>query len=69
MIICLGGLLDGNLPFKIQEMLGQKRIETINIPESQVPAISRMSTANPSFRGKYDVARRRQRQCGIFECA
>jgi len=50
-IICLGGLLDGNLPFKIQEMLGQKSIETRNIPESQVPAISRMNSNNLSFRG------------------
>ncbi len=50
-IICLGGLLDGNLPFKIQEMLGQKQIETRNIPESQIPLISRMSSENLSFRG------------------
>lgn len=49
-IICFGGLLDGNLPLKVQEMLGQKRIETLDIPESQVPAISRLSIYNPSFR-------------------
>lgn len=50
-IIFFGGLLDGNLPFKVQEMLGQKHIETRDIAESQVPAISRLSTSNPSFRG------------------
>ncbi|MDD2834271.1 MAG: cytochrome c biogenesis protein ResB [Methylotenera sp.] len=50
-VILFGGLLDGNLPFKIQELLGQKRIETLDIPLSQVPAESRMSTGNPSFRG------------------
>lgn len=49
-IIFFGGLLDGNLPLKIQEMLGHKRIETLDIPESQVPDISRLSTNNPSFR-------------------
>lgn len=49
-IICFGGLLDGNLPFKVQEMLGHKRIETLDIPESQVPAESRLSINNPSFR-------------------
>lgn len=49
-IICFGGLLDGNLPLKVQEMLGYKRIETLDIPESQVPAVSRLSTNNPSFR-------------------
>ncbi|MES2012805.1 MAG: cytochrome c biogenesis protein ResB [Pseudomonadota bacterium] len=49
-VILFGGLLDGNLPFKVQEMLGQKRIETLDIPESKVPEISRLSTSNPSFR-------------------
>ncbi len=49
-IILLGGVLDGNLPFKVQEMLGHKRIETLDIPESQVPEASRLSTSNPSFR-------------------
>lgn len=49
-IIFFGGLLDGNLPFKVQELLGYKKIETLDIPESQVPEISRLSIANPSFR-------------------
>jgi len=49
-VILFGGLLDGNLPFKVQEMLGYKRIETLDIPESQVPAVSRLSISNPSFR-------------------
>ncbi len=49
-VIFFGGLLDGNLPLKVQEILGNKRIETQDIPESQVPAISRLSTNNPSFR-------------------
>ncbi len=49
-IIFFGGLLDGNLPLKVQEMLGHKRIETLDIPESQVPEISRLSNNNPSFR-------------------
>lgn len=55
-IICFGGLLDGNLPFKVQEMLGQKRIETLDIPESQVPAVSRLSVYNPSFRANMTLA-------------
>jgi cytochrome c biogenesis protein len=49
-IICFGGILDGNLPFKVQEMLGNKKIEVLDIPESQVPKISRLNTDNPSFR-------------------
>jgi cytochrome c biogenesis protein len=50
-VICIGGLLDGNVPFKVQELLGLKTVETRDIPESQVPAPSRLSVANLSFRG------------------
>ncbi len=49
-VIFFGGLLDGNLPLKVQELLGQKKIETLDIPESQVPAISRLTANNASFR-------------------
>lgn len=50
-VILLGGLLDGNLPFKLQEILGYKQIETRDIPVSQIPEVSRLGTRNPSFRG------------------
>lgn len=49
-VICVGGLLDGNVPFKVQELLGYKKVETLDIPESEVPAVSRLSTGNLSFR-------------------
>ncbi|HEY8118366.1 MAG TPA: cytochrome c biogenesis protein ResB [Methylophilaceae bacterium] len=49
-VICIGGLIDGNVPFKVQELLGYKKVETLDIPASQVPAVSRMSVANLSFR-------------------
>ncbi len=49
-IICIGGLLDGNVPFKVQELLGYKKVETLDIPESEVPKVSRLTTANLSFR-------------------
>ncbi|MBS1219013.1 MAG: putative cytochrome c-type biosis protein [Proteobacteria bacterium] len=54
-IICIGGLLDGNLIFKAQQVLGYKKIETRDIPQSQVPAISRLSPSNPSFRGSVQI--------------
>ncbi|MHB8824320.1 MAG: cytochrome c biogenesis protein ResB [Thiobacillus sp.] len=54
-IICIGGLMDGNLIFKAQEVLGYKKIETRDIPQSQVPAISRLSPSNPSFRGSVQI--------------
>ena len=49
-IIFFGGLLDGNLPLKVQELMGHKRIETLDIPESEVPEVSRLGINNPSFR-------------------
>lgn len=49
-IICFGGLLDGNLVLKVQELLGQKKVETLDIPASKVPEVSRLSIFNPSFR-------------------
>ncbi|MBI3432210.1 MAG: cytochrome c biogenesis protein ResB [Hydrogenophilales bacterium] len=54
-LICIGGLMDGNLIFKVQQLLGTKKIETRDIPQSQVPAISRLSPSNPSFRGSVQI--------------
>lgn len=50
-LICIGGLIDGNLPLEFEQKLGIKRIETRDIPSSQVPAVSRLSIHNLSFRG------------------
>lgn len=50
-VICVGGLIDGNIPLKAQQLLGWKKIETRDIPQAEVPAASRLSPANPSFRG------------------
>lgn len=54
-MICIGGLMDGNLVFKAQQALGIKKIETRDIPQSLVPAISRLSPSNPSFRGSVQI--------------
>jgi cytochrome c biogenesis protein len=50
-VICIGGLIDGNIPLKAQQLLGWKKIETRDIPQSEVPAASRLSPSNLSFRG------------------
>lgn len=50
-IICVGGLIDGNLPLKAQELLGWKKVETRDIAETQVPPQSRLPVTNLSFRG------------------
>ncbi len=55
-IICIGGLLDGNLPLKIAELRGQLQPETRRIPASEVPNISTLSPDNLSFRANIDIA-------------
>ncbi len=49
-VICIGGLLDGNVPFKLQEGFGVKRVETRDLAAEEVPQDSRLSVANLSFR-------------------
>lgn len=55
-VICLGGLMDGNLPLKLGELAGTIVPETRDIPQSQIPAHSRLSTANLSYRGNVTIA-------------
>ena len=55
-VICLGGLLDGNLIFKAQEIFGYKKIETLDIPASKVPEVSRLGISNTSFRANMTLA-------------
>ena len=54
-IICIGGLLDGNIPVKLLQLAGQKVIETRDVPQSQVPPQSRLSPSNLSFRGNINI--------------
>lgn len=54
-IICIGGLLDGNLWLKWRAFKGDIVIETRDIPASEVPPRSRLSVHNPSFRGSVNV--------------
>lgn len=54
-VICLGGLLDGNVPLKVGELLGRVTPETRDIPQSQIPEQSRLSTRNLSFRGNVTI--------------
>jgi cytochrome c biogenesis protein len=49
-IISIGGLMDGNVPLKVQELLGQKTVESRDIPANEVPKQSRLSIGNLSFR-------------------
>lgn len=54
-VICIGGLLDGNLPLKIGELTGRIVPETRELPQGQIPEQSRLDAANLSFRGNVTV--------------
>ena len=55
-VICIGGLLDGNIPLKLLQLSGQKVVETRDIPQSKVPPESRLSPSNLSFRGNVNIS-------------
>jgi cytochrome c biogenesis protein len=50
-VICLGGLLDSNLPIKLQMWLFNKTPVQSNQVISQIGAEHRLSASNPTFRG------------------
>src|SRR6202022_1123475 len=54
-VICVGGLIDGNLPLKMLQLAGARVPETRDIPQSQVPPPSRLSARNASFRGNITI--------------
>ncbi|MEN3811663.1 cytochrome c biogenesis protein ResB [Chromobacterium piscinae] len=55
-VICIGGLLDGNLPLKLGELAGRIVPETRDLPQSQIPEQSRLGPSNLSFRGNVTIA-------------
>ena len=54
-VICLGGLIDGNLPLRIAEWRGDIAIETRSMPVSMVPEKSVLPADNSSFRGSVTI--------------
>jgi cytochrome c biogenesis protein len=55
-IICIGGLLDGNVPLKIAQWRGKIQVETRNIPANEVPPSSVLPLDNPAFRANVNIA-------------
>ena len=49
-VISIGGILDGNLYFKLQESFGFKKIESRNLKFSEVPDESQLDSNNFSYR-------------------
>ena len=54
-VICVGGLLDSNLPLKLAEWQGQLKIETRDLPLSQIPKESRLAVGPQAFRGSVSI--------------
>src|SRR5574340_1078743 len=54
-LICVGGLLDGDLPLKLQMMLGQKTAAQPGVRLTQVPLESRLPKDHWSFRGNMPI--------------
>jgi cytochrome c biogenesis protein len=50
-IICIGGLLDSNLPIKLQMWLFDKTPINTNAVINDIPPQHRLSVSNPTFRG------------------
>lgn len=54
-VICVGGLADGNIPRKIETLTGKLKVETRDLPVHQVPAASTLPPTDPSFRGDVSI--------------
>lgn len=55
-VICVGALIDGNLPLKLAEIRGEVKIETRDVVASQVPKESVLNASNSAFRGSVNVS-------------
>jgi len=54
-VICVGGLLDGNIPLKMKIVRGDLQIETKEITVSEIPRESRLPSENPTFRASVSI--------------
>jgi cytochrome c biogenesis protein len=55
-VICLGGMLDSDLPVRFQEWMFHKTPFSGSGLISDIPAASRLSESNPTFRGNTQIA-------------
>lgn len=54
-VILVGGMLDSNMFLKMAVALGKLKVETHDVPVSQVPAASQIGSWNPSYRGNVSI--------------
>ncbi len=65
-VICIGGLLDSELPVRVQTWLFDKQPIVGNMLISDVPQSARLSIANPSFRANMLLPDGKQSNIGII---
>ncbi|MCX9155019.1 cytochrome c biogenesis protein ResB [Niveibacterium sp. 24ML] len=65
-IICLGGLLDGNLPLKLQMALGGKQTTASDQLIVDIPQSSRLGVDNWSFRGNVYIPEGRSADMAVL---
>jgi cytochrome c biogenesis protein len=54
-VICIGGLIDGNVWLKMQELLGRKAAEPRHLSAKEMPPHSRLPPQNLSFRATVSI--------------
>ena len=65
-IISAGGLLDGNLKLKTQELLGLKEIQLLDLPLSEIPSKNRLDSNNFSYRANVLLAEGEKQDVGVI---
>lgn len=55
-LICLGALFDSNIPLKVALATGKVMVEARPMTADEIPANSRLSTENMSFRATLDIS-------------
>ncbi|MDD3352730.1 cytochrome c biogenesis protein ResB [Zoogloea sp.] len=65
-LICVGGLLDGNLPLRIQMALGGKQVTSGNQLISEIGPESRLGVDNWSYRGNVFIPEGKSANVGIL---
>ncbi|HUH88686.1 MAG TPA: cytochrome c biogenesis protein ResB [Pusillimonas sp.] len=68
-VIAVGGLLDSELPVRLQVLLGGKQAITQNMLISEVPEQGRLPAANPSFRANMMLPEGSRSASGIVAVA
>lgn len=54
-LICIGGMLDGDMMIRLQMLLGHKHLLTSNIPIGDIPADNILSSHTPGYRGNVQI--------------